>query len=370
MALDNYPSIPGKVNGSGARTGSTGGSLSADNALFLKVFSGEILTAFDESNVAKDLIMTRTISSGKSAQFPVTGKAEAKYHVPGDDLLNPTGTATDYLSQIAHNEKVINIDDMLVASTLIPRIDEVKNHFDLRSIYGKELGKALAKRLDIQILKTMFAAGLTNFANYTDGPTGTEILGADTMTAGGLVEALFECARSLDEKEVPSDGRYAILTPFQYYKLLTADNVAINKDTSSGSADASKGSIIEVAGIRLYKSPHLAGVQVAVGSQKGDDGNVANAPFAGTGVSATDSGYNANLSGVADTQSGGTLNSHGFVAGHSSAVGCVKLLDLATESEYLIERQSTLFVAKYAMGLGVLRPESAVVVNTTSSAAA
>ncbi len=366
MALDNYPSIPGKVNGSGARTGSTGGSLSADNALFLKVFSGEILTAFDESNVAKDLIMTRTISSGKSAQFPVTGKAEAKYHVPGNDLL---GTG-DYLSQIAHSEKVINIDDMLVASTLIPRIDEVKNHFDLRSIYGKELGKALAKRLDIQILKTMFAAGLTTTANYSGGPTGTEITNADTMTAGGLVEALFECARVLDEKEVPSDGRYAILTPFQYYKLLTADNVAINKDTSSGSADASKGSILEVAGIRLYKSPHIAGVQVGVSSQTPDDANVANAPFAGTAVTNDDSGYNGDLSGVGEIQSGSTLNSLGFVAGHSSAVGCVKLLDLATESEYLIERQSTLFVAKYAMGLGVLRPESAVVVNTTATAAA
>ncbi len=255
------------------------------------------------------------------------------------------------------------------ASTLIPRIDEVKNHYDLRSIYGKELGKALAKRLDIQILKTMFAAGLTNTANYTGGPTGTELTGANTTSADGLVTALFECARSLDEKEVPSDGRYAILTPFQYYKLLTADNVAINKDTSSGSADAAKGTIIEVAGIRLYKSPHLAGVQVAVGSQvPADDANVANSPFANTAINNDDAGYNADLSGVRETGSG-QENNVGFVAGHSSAVGCVKLLDLATESEYLIERQSTLFVAKYAMGLGVLRPESAVVVNTTSSAA-
>ena len=364
MALDNYPSIPGKVNGTGARTANNAANFAANNALFLKVFSGEILTAFDESNVAKDLIMTRTISSGKSAQFPVTGKAEAKYHIPGNDLL---GTG-DYLSQIAHNEKVINIDDMLVASTLIPRIDEVKNHYDLRSIYGKELGKALAKRLDIQILKTMFAAGLTNTANYTGGPTGTELTGADTLTAGGLVEALFECARTLDEKEVPSEDRFAILTPLQYYKLLTADNVAINKDTSSGSADAAKGSILEVAGIRLYKSPHLAGVQVAVGSQTADDANVANSPFAATAINNDDAGYNADLAGVRETGSG-QENNVGFVAGHSSAVGCVKLLDLATESEYLIERQSTLFVAKYAMGLGVLRPESAVVVNTTASAA-
>jgi len=364
MALDNYPSIPGKVNGTGARTANNPANFAANTALFLKVFSGEILTAFDESNVAKDLIMTRTISSGKSAQFPVTGKAEAKYHIPGNDLL---GTG-DYLSQIAHNEKVINIDDMLVASTLIPRIDEVKNHYDLRSIYGKELGKALAKRLDIQILKTMFAAGLTTTANVTGGDTGTQLLGANTMTALGLVEALFECARSLDEKEVPSDGRYAILTPFQYYKLLTADSTAINKDTSSGSADAAKGTILEVAGIKLYKSPHLAGVQVAVSGQAGDDANVANSPFSGTAVANDDAGYNGDLSGVRETGSG-QENNVGFVAGHSSAVGCVKLLDLATESEYLIERQSTLFVAKYAMGLGVLRPESAVVVNTTASAA-
>lgn len=359
MALSSNPVLPGKVNGTGAAT-RPAGSLSADTALFLKVFSGEILTAFNETNVAKDLIMTRTISSGKSAQFPVTGKAEAKYHSPGDHLVDDS-----YLSQIAHNEKVINIDDMLVASTMIPRIDELRNHYDLRSIYSAELGKALAKRLDIQILNTLFAAGLTTTPNVTGGPTGTQIVGATTTTAGGLVDALFQVARSLDEKEVPSDGRFAILTPFQYYKLLTADNVAINKDTSSGSADSAKGNIVEVAGIKLYKSPHLAGVQVAASAKTNDDNAVANSPFANTAISgSTSPGYKGDLDGVA---TGG--DDLGFVAGHSSAVGCVKLLDLATESEYLIERQATLFVAKYAMGLGVLRPESAVVVNTTGTPA-
>ena len=358
MALDQFPALPGS-NNSGTPAAR---ALNTDYALFLKVFSGEILTAFNETNVAKDLIMTRTISSGKSAQFPVTGKAEAKYHIPGDNLL---GTG-DYLSQIQHNEKVITIDDMLVASTMIPRIDELKNHYDLRSIYSAELGKALAKRLDIQILKTIFAAGLTNAENASGTGTGTELVGRDTETAGGLVEALYDVAAALDENEVPDDGRFAILTPKQYYKLLTADNTAINKDTSSGSADAARGSIVEVAGIKLFKSPHLEGVQVAVGSQDTDDVNTLNSPFADTAVANDDDGYNGDLSGV---RTGGSSTDYGFVAGHSSAVGCVKLLDLATESEYLIERQSTLFVAKYAMGLGVLRPESAVVVNSSAGAA-
>lgn len=352
MALGNNPANPGLAGG-GAR------ALAANYDLFLKVFSGEILTAFNETNVAKDLIMTRTISSGKSAQFPVTGKANAKYHTPGTDLLSG-----GYLSQIEHQEKVINIDDMLVASTMIPKIDELKNHFDLRSIYAAELGKALAKRLDIQILKTLFAAGLTTAENATGTGTGTQLT-ANTGTVSGIVSALFDVAKALDEKEVPDDGRFAILTPGQYYKLLTADNTAINKDTSGGSADAAKGRIIEVAGIKLYKSPHLEGVQIdnpaSTSADIVDDDNTLNAPFADTAVNDDDSGYNGDLSAV----NGGSSGTLGFVAGHSSAVGCVKLLDLATESEYLIERQSTLFVAKYAMGLGVLRPESAVTVSAS-----
>ena len=42
------------------------------------------------------------------------------------------------------------------------------------------------------------------------------------------------------------------------------------------------------------------------------------------------------------------------------AVATVKLLDLGLESEYQINRQGTLMVAKYAMGHNVLRPASAI----------
>ena len=83
----------------------------AASALFLKVFAGEVLTAFDETNVMKDLHVSRTIANGKSASFPVTGKANAAYHVVGTPLL---GT-----QKIAHNEIVVNIDDVLIADTFI-----------------------------------------------------------------------------------------------------------------------------------------------------------------------------------------------------------------------------------------------------------
>jgi hypothetical protein len=39
------------------------------------------------------------------------------------------------------------------------------------------------------------------------------------------------------------------------------------------------------------------------------------------------------------------------------ALGSVHLMDLASESEYQIERQGTLMVTRMACGHGVLRPE-------------
>ncbi len=46
----------GQVNGAGAT-----------DALFLKVFSGEVLEAFFAKNISRDMHMVRTIASGKSA---------------------------------------------------------------------------------------------------------------------------------------------------------------------------------------------------------------------------------------------------------------------------------------------------------------
>ena len=63
--------------------------LGADvDELFLKVFSGEVLTTFEESNIMMPLHRVRTITSGKSAQFQTTGVAAAAYHNPGESLFS------------------------------------------------------------------------------------------------------------------------------------------------------------------------------------------------------------------------------------------------------------------------------------------
>src|SRR6056300_1952825 len=153
----------------GLRSAGKGLVAGTDNdELFLKKSSGEILQTFEESNVFKPLHTIRTIENGKSAQFPVTGIASASYHTPGENIADG---GNNYLSDIKKTEKIITIDKMLVASTFLANIDDVKNHYDIRSVYANELGKALAVRFDSALAKVFIAAARSS-ASLTGGNTG------------------------------------------------------------------------------------------------------------------------------------------------------------------------------------------------------
>lgn len=365
MALTS--ATPASRVGQNLSTGST-------NELFLKVFSGEILTAFETSTIMKGLQTMRTISSGKSASFPVTGIASANYHTVGNSILETEASGSSkYLSDIQKTEKQIFIDDMLVSSVFLANLDELKNHYDIRSIYASELGKALAKRFDIATMKTLFAtsASAANISGVT--AAGSRITsGVDHSTAQGIIDSLYAMAAKLDENEAPSEGRFAILAPSTYYKLITSDNVAVsNAGAFGGTTDTvggfnvkspfegatASGVVPMVAGISLFKSNHLVDIaasgNLTTGTDIDSNAGINNDVTAGTG-----DGYNSDFTGLVTGSSGS--ETYGIIGGTKGAIGTVKLLDLATESEYQIERQGTLFVAKYAMGHGSLRPECAV----------
>ncbi len=299
------------------------GSFAQDNALFLKVFAGEVLTAFEETNVMKDLHMMRTISHGKSAQFPATWKADAVYHTPGNRLL---GT-----QKIKHAERIINIDDLLVSDTFIANIDEAKNHYDVRSIYSTELGRALARKFDKQTMQVAILAA-REAATIDDGFPGGNVIDANMATdAEALIASLFKAAEILDLKDVPDEDRVVILKPQQYY-LLAQNTKIMNRDWG-GAGVYADANVVKVANIRVIKSNNVP-----------------------TGVVASEAGTN-------NTYDGDFTNTVGVVF-HKSAMGTVKLLDLAVESEYMIDLQGHFTVGKYAMGHGILRPEAAVELKT------
>ena len=360
---------------SGSRYGQDLGTGSA-TALFLKVFSGEVLTVFEQQNQVLPLVRTRTISSGKSAQFPVTGVAHAKYHTPGESVLvedaaGDTAGETLYNTSMTHSERVISIDAVLTSSAFLTDIDEAMNHFDVRSVYSTEIGRELAYTTDKNLIGTIIggareltdrygntvassAALQTNsFLGGTlllDGATGdidtaNEIGGigdnSGAVSGANWVSGLFKMAELMDERNVPEQGRFAILPPAEYYKLISENQDAINRDYGNdGNGSIASGSVMEVAGVRILKSNHVPQADNSSADIVGASDLIVNPQF-GANTGYLQASF-ANTIGV------------GF---QSEGVGTVKLLDLAMESEYIMERLGTLLLAKYAMGHGVLREE-------------
>jgi hypothetical protein len=318
------------ANASPVKFGNANSGGTRDDALFLKVFAGEVITSFDRASKTQGADMVRSISNGKSATFPVMGRINASYHAVGTEI---TG------SDINHNEKVITINDLLISSVFVSNIEEAKNHWDVRSAYSTEIGRALAFQKDKHILQTIGQASLAS-ASITGGDATTNIVNTgiasatDSTAANAMIDSIFAAAKELDANYVPSEGRKCFMRLEEYYKLANATN-AVNVDFS-GNGSIAEGKVHKIAGIELIPVAHFVSSNVTSGTDAGSATNGGSTPQA--------------------------VNLSNFVAlvSHPSAVGTVKLMDLAVEKEYDIRRQGTLMVAKYSMGHGVLRPEAAV----------
>lgn len=336
---DQVLSRPGQINGAG-------GTWAQDNALFLKVFSGEVLTAFNRNNVFGGLVQSRTIQSGKSAQFPVTGRFNASYHTPGEQIVGQ--------GDMAQNEVVVNIDDLLIADASLYDLDDAKNHYDIRSIYSTELGRAMARTYDKRLARVIALGARTSTGDLNaDLPagltpdqqarTGSQIdINNATPTADDLVAAVFSAAEALDSKDVSGEGRALVCSPEAYYRLIQSSravNFDFNQQGSNGSYK--EGQIAKLAGFSIYSSNNLR--QGNVTAPTGEQGYVFN--------------------GTTTTLSSIDMSNTQMLAFQTSAAGVVKLRDLSmqmTGNDYNTMYQSTLMVAKMAYGCAPLRPECCV----------
>jgi hypothetical protein len=231
------------------------------------------------------------------------------------------------------------------------------------------MGNALANAADKNIFSTILKAATTisggdqagywTHADFTDlNVIDPDAGGSETATAGvidtntgntgstgqEIVDAVFAALQKFDEHNV-SGEKYLVLTPDAYYKLFgvqanTVVNTAMNRD-AGGNGSVALGQAPTIGGVKVLMSNHLptaaqsTPVPLSTSSNSGE---------------ARDAAYTAtiaNLKGMIFTK---------------DAAATVKLLDLGVESEYQIERQGTLMVAKYAMGHNVLRGKSAIAI--------
>ena len=309
------------------------GTDSGKYATYLKLFSGEMFKAYESACIAKGTVQNRTLTNGKSMQFIFTGRMTADYHTPGTPIL---GSGDPPVA-----EKTIVMDDLLISSAFLYDLDETLAQYSLRSEISKKIGHALAEAYDKKTFRTIaLAAREAHPITAAPGPEpgGSVIkLGAgNEFNAQAIVDGFFEAASILDEKNVPREGRTAVLSPRQYYALVSqVDSNILNRDYGNTQGNLTSGQgLYEIAGISIKRSNNLPFMAGTVASVDGENNNYAGDFSASCGLI-----YQKDAAGVV-TSVGPTVQTTGA--------------DVKTMY------QGDIIVGRLAMGVGTLNPAAAI----------
>ena len=355
------------------RTGQSNATGDA-RALYLKLFSGEMFKGFQRNTIARDLVMKRTLSNGKSLQFIYTGRTKAEYHTPGNSILGNSDGAPPVA------EKTITCDDLLISSAFVYELDETLSHYDLRGEISKKIGYALAEKYDRLIFRQIakgarVASPITKSGFVEPGGTqirvGTNAQASDAYVPASLINAFYDAAAAFDEKGVSGDGRVAVLNPRQYYELIQAvgSNGLINRD-EQGDALQSGNGIIEIAGIKIFKSMNIPffgrfGTKYGTGSATNpgvtDPGNTGSF----TEVTMVDETAGSSATKTVNSYGNGNSdfeNSCGLIF-QKEAAGVVEAIGpqvQVTSGDISVVYQGDVILGRLAMGADALNPAASI----------
>lgn len=330
MATGSEASNPA-VFGKGQTAGST---LAEQRELFLDIFGGEVITAFDLATITADKVQTRTLSGGmRSARFPKVWKATAEYHQRGSELLG---------NEIETGEITITPDEILVAHVAIYDLDDMLSHFEVRSQFSSELGRALARVYD----KNNFRQMILSARMAADGPfPGGHRIDDAALAADGngnydgaaWIDAIRAANKNLHEKDVPeSMSRYMavewdVFDAIKYAKDTNGNFLVLNRDIIGAQTAglAGRDETLTIDGVTIYKTRNMPN----------------------TDESADTSVYSKYRANYADVVG---------VLWTPMTVANVKMKDISLEQTRDVRRLEDFMVASMLAGHGTLRPETAV----------
>ena len=314
----------------------------SDLALFLKIFSGEVIERARDFTFMEDKVMKRALRGAQTAQFPGIGTLSGGYHARGQDILDEAATVP-IIQQVKHGELTIQVDRPLMTAVGVDDLEDIVNHYDVRAPYANAFAKFFMEKWDTDVMVLMIKAAIDGQAGTgtyqvtSDHPQGSVITSANSGTvAADLLAALRDAEQAMDENQVEAEGRYAVLKPAQY-NLLTGPSAALlDRDYGGdGNGRAQDGTVMRAWGFDIIKSNLLPTTNVA-------------APAAGQNGET----YAADCSNTT------------ALCGARGAIGAVEAMPLSVTTEYDWKTRQDVLIGSRATGLGVLRPEACIQIQT------
>jgi hypothetical protein len=381
----------------------TGSADGTADGMALKIFSGQVLEAFQQATHFYDrtgqFISVKQIEGANSAQWPILGDDPAPfYHAPGT-MLNEFDTTN--VRKIKTAEATVVVDEILVNALDVPFRDLEIAHFSVLGPFANKLGRGIAKVLDKKIavlgVKAARSAAVSQihgggFTVYRDdGGSATsgnaDIAGAYPLSPQGAYNFrsdLASLAQSMDEKAVPEGSRFLFINPhiksvLRFEAAWTGSAVSsvptmpssYDRNLSNEPNDVNSRVIGMLEGFKIIVTNHLPSADLSGSSLTGENAAIAyTSATAGTGGK-----YQGNFSGAYNATAATAKGQARPVAlalcgadTGSPAIGMVQASGLRSYME-ADERTNTQFLkAQMMAGMGIICPWSAGTIEVFASA--
>lgn len=351
-------------------TAEPSGGVAGANKLWLPLWSGEVINAYDEYNIFENLVTTKTLSGGFSYEFPVTGTValNASWDA-GEELIGGDSSSTTFK---------VNLDKRPMAAHFeTDNVDLLVTQWDYRSELARQAGLTLANTRDKQIISALIAAGCV--APLASDPRGIAVANmpvpkvVNTTTAAGVGGAVSTCTDAvaltmlqeienylvfMQEQNYPIQNVYCAVPPkvFQVIRALgiprsgntTFPNLPMftgGQGYGGAGASISQGmnmltDSLDYMGVKIIKTNHIPRTDLTVGQAK----------------------YNLTVATAG-------LDIFGIIF-QPEAIAGLSLMGMKVDTVQDVRRNTQFTVASMLKGTGVIRPELCqLLVGTTSVAA-
>ena len=354
-------------------TDGTSGTNAAGGKLWMPIWSGEVIHAYDQYNKFEGMVDSRTISSGTTMEFPVTGTVNLHpAWGAGEELIGgENATATTFQIKLDKRPMAAHFE--------LDNIDLMVTQWEYRSELARQAGLTLANARDKQVAAYIARAsaearlsgdhlvapkdpfvGTTegDYEHLGDGTGGTD----ENLAALTLLKDIENWMVYLQENDIPTEGVYCAVTPAAFASIRALGVARVAADLGGSGTSATEPMFAGIAergdlGYSLAMKPYLEETLEYMGCTicKTNHG-----PFQSYNAEADNIGegrYNLIFTGGGDSATDAACKA---IMWQRGAVASLSLQGLKVDTVDDVRRNTNFTVASMMKGTGVLRPECAV----------
>jgi len=360
---------------------------SGANKIWLPLWSGEVINAYDQYNVFENLITNKSLAGGYSYHFPMTGTVG----------LNASWNAGEELLGGDSQSSTIKVDldkRPMAAHFECDNVDLLVTQWDYRSELARQAGLTLSNTRDRQVCMALVAAGAVPQmasdprglaaaafhapAQIATGATPAGLPAACTETqALSILQEIENYLVTCQENDIPVGNVYCAVTPkvFQVIRALGIPRTPYTGFNATG-APATTGVLNTISNYANYPlfggssengglgAPLSMGMNTLVDSLEYmgvkiiKTNHIPKLDHAGAGNELGSSKYNL------------TCNGFGIfgIIFQSEAIAGLSLMGMKVDTVQDVRRNTQFTVASMMKGTGILRPEMVKLITAGATA--